>query len=180
MIHEPNGVQIEKVRYKAGLLKFASLYTTKRVWIRYLAIVAFSLLTGLLGLVLVQNTGIYSPGITGLSQGIARLAQSIIITEYNNIQSAKIAYDILFWLLVVFINVPLLIFAYFKIGKHFALMSLVYILTAQIFGFIIAQIPNTDKIMIFGNNKLAYPTIDNFFTNSLLDRDVTAGLAKKP
>ncbi|WP_038103398.1 YitT family protein [Ureaplasma diversum] len=179
MIHEPNGVQIEKVRYKAGLLKFASLYTTKRIWIRYLAIVAFSLLTGLLGLVLVQNTGIYSPGITGLSQGIARLAQSIIITSSNDAYNAKIAYDILFWLLVVFINVPLLIFAYFKIGKHFALMSLVYILTAQVFGFIIAQIPNTDKIMIFGNNKLAYPTIDNFFTNSLLDRDVTANLANK-
>lgn len=169
-------VQTEKIKYKAGLLKFASLYSTKKIAIRYLIILAFSLLTGLLGMLLVQNTGIYSPGVAGLSQGLGRFVQSILISNQTDTQQAKIAYDVIFWLLVILINIPLLVFAYFKIGKHFALMTLVYIVSSQIFGFIISQIPNSESVMIFGDNKLTYPSIDDFFNNGILTKNVSQGL----
>lgn len=95
MIHEPTGIVVEKVRYKAGLLKFASLYTTNRLWLRYLIIVLFSLLTGILAIIFEQKYE-FITGITGLSQGIARIVQSALIAHNQTLKQAKLAYDILF------------------------------------------------------------------------------------
>ncbi|EDU06031.1 YitT family protein [Ureaplasma urealyticum] len=169
-------VQIEKIRYKAGLLKFAALYSTKKIFLRYLIIVIFSLLASLLVLLLVHNTGIYSAGIMGTSQGIARILQSIMISNHSSPKEAKLAYDIMFWLFAIFVNIPLLVFSYKKIGKHFTLMTLTYIVTVQVFGFALSQIPNVEKIMIFGDNRLSYPPINSFFTNSILDEKIAQNI----
>ncbi|MCV3743664.1 YitT family protein [Ureaplasma sp. ES3154-GEN] len=161
--------QTETIKFKAGILKFASLYTTKRLWVRYLIIFILSLLTSVMALFLVQNTGIYSPGITGLSQGFARLIQTVILYNDSTLtNAAQISYNVLFWLLVILINVPLLIFSYKKLGKHFTLMTLLYLVATQVFGLLLSFIPGTDKIMIFGDNKITYPDADNFFTPRIL------------
>ncbi|WP_051675845.1 YitT family protein [Ureaplasma canigenitalium] len=162
-------VLTEKIKFKAGILKFANFYATKNIALTYLIVIGFSLFTGLIGLVFVQNTGIYSPGITGLSQGVARLTQTLLIQAGYSAQVSKTTYDVLFWLLVILINVPLVIFSYFKIGKHFALLTLVFLIGSQIFGLILALIPGSDHINIFGDNRITYPDIDNFFTNNILN-----------
>ncbi|MCV3753927.1 YitT family protein [Ureaplasma zalophigenitalium] len=166
--------QTETIKFKAGILKFASLYTTKRLWVRYLIILILSMTTSVISLFLVQNTGIYSPGVTGLSQGFSRLIQTVII--YLNpslVTQAQISYNVLFWLLVILINVPLLIFSYLKLGKHFTLMTLLYLVATQVFGLLLSFIPNTDKIMIFGDNKITYPKVDNFFTPRILAHQIS-------
>jgi len=49
------------------------------------------------------------------------------------------------------LNIPLIIFAYLKIGKHFALLSITYLSVVNIAGFSIGFIPNINNIFIFGN-----------------------------
>jgi uncharacterized membrane-anchored protein YitT (DUF2179 family) len=47
-------------------------------------------------------------------------------------------------------NIPLTIFAYYKISKKFAILSFSYLGSAQLFGFLLGLIPGF-QLNIFGN-----------------------------
>jgi uncharacterized membrane-anchored protein YitT (DUF2179 family) len=86
---------------------------------------------------LVEMTGLYTGGFAACFQGVARVVY--VVLHLNNIVSptlANVIYNALFWGLYVLLNIPLTIFAYFKINKQFAKLSIVYLITLQGMGFV--------------------------------------------
>ena len=63
----------------------------------------------------------------------------------------NLTYNILFWCLYFLINIPLIIFAYFRISKSFSLLTVVYITFSQLVGFGLGFINNGQGIFIFTN-----------------------------
>lgn len=141
--------QMEKKEFKSSLIKMMKPYSTTKKRIIYPLIISLGLVSAIATLFFVQNTGLFSMGVTGILQGIAKISQSSLIN--TNVETAAIVYNILFWLLYFIFNIPLFIFAYLKISKKFALLTIAYVCVSQIFGLCLSFIPNIHDIKIFGS-----------------------------
>lgn len=142
-------MQMNKVEFKSSLVKMMKPYSTKKKIIKYPLIVLLGFIASMSTLFLIQNTGLYSMGLSGILQGIARLSRDSI--SGDNEELGRIIYNILFWSLYFLINIPLIIFAYYKVSKKFASLTLVYVFCSQIFGLVFSFIPGVDQIFLFGN-----------------------------
>lgn len=143
--------QMEQISFKSNIVKFSKLHSTQKKRIRYSMIIVLGIVASISALFLIQNSGLYSPGVSALLQGFARLIKEVSMKTIGA-DGANIVYNILFWSLYFIVNIPLLIFSYKKISKKFTLMTLSYIITSQIFGLLISNlVPNINQIFIFGN-----------------------------
>jgi uncharacterized membrane-anchored protein YitT (DUF2179 family) len=77
---------------------------------------------------LIKNTGLYNSGLSGIVQGIARISDTFMIKNNVDTQTATLIFNLLFWVLYILINIPLFIFAYKKIGKTFANLTMVFVI----------------------------------------------------
>jgi uncharacterized membrane-anchored protein YitT (DUF2179 family) len=105
---------------------------------------------GVLVLFLLQNTGLYSPGLTAITQGISRLIYVLVKSRMSD-GTARLIYNVLFWGLYFLMNVPLFIFGYHKIGKTFSLLTIVFVIFNTATGFALSSIPGIEHLFIFGN-----------------------------
>jgi len=142
--------QIELMNFKSNIIKFSRLYSTKRIKIKYGLIFLLGILSSLVVLFLIKNTGLYSSGFSGVFQGFSRLIKVVCEKNKINDNSINIIYNFLFWGLYFISNIPLLIFAYFKISKSFAKSSTVFLIFSQLLGFIWGFIPGIEDIFFFG------------------------------
>jgi uncharacterized membrane-anchored protein YitT (DUF2179 family) len=88
---------------------------------------------------LVEVTGLYTGGFAACLQGIARLVYTAMMKHASGDNAELVAnyvFNGLFWGLYLLLNVPLTIFAFKKIGKSFAGLSLTYLVTLQLLGFV--------------------------------------------
>ncbi len=150
--------QMEKKEFKSSLIKLMKPYSTTKKRIIFPLIILLGLISAIATLFFVQNTGLFSMGITGVLQGIAKIVRASI---FDNPKLALIIYNLLFWLLYFILNIPLFIFAYYKISKKFSMLTLVYVCATQIFGLSLSFIPGINNIFIFGN------TTDNTINSSV-------------
>ena len=125
---------------------------TKKIDFKYKILITIlaSLIIGVLNLFFVKNTGLYSFGISAITQGISRVITTSIIGSVSQNILLLIS-SLTFWFLIVLINVPLLIFSYRKIGKKFTILTTIYLIVSSLFSFSLDQIPNISNIQIFGN-----------------------------
>lgn len=135
-----------RVRLFSSILSFSSRYHTLPLFRKIIVLLFASFFAGLFGAIFVQNTGLYMSGLAGTSQGIARLVRSFLSAEYEWV------YNLLFWLLIVLINIPLFFFGYYKISKEFAILTAVYVTFANLFGFIFSNIPGVSDFVLIGSN----------------------------
>jgi len=157
---------IQNVRFKSGIVKFSKLYDTTNLTKRYLLSFLFGIISGLATLFFIQNTGLYSPGLSGAIQGISRMVR----TSITDPTIARNVYNFLFWGLYFIANIPLCIFAYFKVGKHFAILTILQITGAQITGLIISFIPGASDIMVFGSTVI--DNDPNGYYEGLINNDI--------
>lgn len=143
-------VQIQNVKYSAKTIRMGAIYKISKLWQKYLLVAAIGCVASVIVWLLVQYTGVYSAGLSGIIQGLAKIVK-IQLDNANLEHIAMVVYNAMFWGLYFVINIPLLIFAYFKIGKHFALMTIVYIAFSQLVGFGLGFVNNGHGIFIFGN-----------------------------
>ena len=61
---------------------FSSLYEDNRLWVRYLIATAIGILMAFIVQICVKNTGLYSSGLSGINQGIARIA-NVLMLKYG-------------------------------------------------------------------------------------------------
>lgn len=152
----------QKIMYKAHGLKLGFIYRIHQTWAKYLACVVVGILAGLIAFLLLKNTGTYSSGLGGISQGIARIVQVVLAKNEVSTATIEATYNAMFWGIILLLNIPLLIFAYFKIDKQFALMTAVFIVTQNLVGLALGYIPNTESLFIFGSTaggiEIAYPS----------------------
>ncbi|MDQ0513725.1 uncharacterized membrane-anchored protein YitT (DUF2179 family) [Mycoplasmoides fastidiosum] len=148
---EWNYGQINVRSINFGSLKFTSYYDRKNILRRYLLSAIIGAIIGVFSFFFLQNAGIYNLGIFGLFQGISRLVFfEMTFSGYSQYQT-KIVFNLLFWSLNLFFNIPFAFFGYFKVGKQFAIISIINIISGTITGLIISSIPQLNNFFIFGD-----------------------------
>ncbi|WP_462218200.1 YitT family protein [Mycoplasmoides genitalium] len=133
----------KRVRISNSFLMFSNLYEAKKP-LKYALVYLLSIINAFLLLIFIQKTGLYSFGISSLTQGFARLV-FVLLKSFDETQRLLI-FNILYWLLYVFINIPLIIFSYKKIGKNFTILSTHFVVASNVFGFLISIIPGSDNL----------------------------------
>ncbi|AZZ65298.1 YitT family protein [Metamycoplasma phocicerebrale] len=154
---EPEQKTIYRAKIKQKLLRFGSMYRIKNVKIQILLTVIIGLLFGFTQYFFIQITGLYEMGIAAVSQSVARFTNYFMVTK--NIAGAKIIYNLIFWLLNLFANIPLFILSYKKISKKFAVLTIIFMVAVSVAGLIISNIPGTSKLLIFGGDNISLLTI---------------------
>lgn len=145
-------LDIQNVKYAAKTIRLGFLYKIDQFWMKSLIVLVLGAIVSVCVWLLVQYTGVYTAGISGIIQGIAKITK-IKIEELGEsyINLSNLIYNALFWGLYFVINIPLVIFAYFKIGKQFAILSAIYIAVSQGVGFGLGFINNGQGIFVFTN-----------------------------
>lgn len=142
---------ITRVKIANSMLKFSSLYRTKKLSLQIIIIFILALLSAVLGVLLIENTGLYDIGLASISQGLGRIAYYEI---YNNTSNSELSYaifNLIFWGVYLLFNIPLAIFGWFKIGKKFTVLSIIYIVISTLGGLGIAFIPGIEEVFVLGN-----------------------------
>jgi uncharacterized membrane-anchored protein YitT (DUF2179 family) len=106
---------------------------------KYLIAIVLGLVMSIATVILVEVTGLYTGGFGACFQGVARLVYASMMKHSTGAHAeyiAQVVYNALFWGLYVCLNVPLTIFAYKKINKSFAKISITYLLVLQGMGFV--------------------------------------------
>ncbi|WP_052664011.1 DUF2179 domain-containing protein [Mycoplasmoides alvi] len=141
---------VKRVRLTTSLLHFASFYELKNSWYRIFIIIVCALIQGFLSILLIQNTGLYNFGISSVTQGLARITYVQLSLTGAKID-INLIYQLVFWLLYLFINIPLIFFSWFKIGRRFTLYTTIYLVITNLFGFALGQIPGIEDLSLFTN-----------------------------
>lgn len=155
-----------RVKWTDKLYRFISIYKLTKTWKKALIVVASSLITAVVAVLLVQNTGLYIPGLEALSQGIAKISFFAMIRDGYSVELSYSIYTILFWVIYFIINVPLIVWSWFKISKEFSYLSCIYIFFNTLFAIGFSMIPNIQDIFIF--SKINAPVMENVDKYSLL------------
>ncbi|MDE7221659.1 MAG: YitT family protein, partial [Ureaplasma sp.] len=143
-------IKTQNIKYSAKTIRFGWLYKIDKLWMKILLVCLLGTVVSITTWLFVQYTGVYTPGISGIIQGIAKIIR-IQISNTGNTTTANIVYNVIFWGLYVLINIPLIIFAYYKIGKKFAILTLFFIISSQLVGFALGFINHGNGIFILTN-----------------------------
>jgi hypothetical protein len=138
-------------KFNSGIVKFSRLYALNKTWVKYFLAALLGLVMSISTTLLVEVTGLYTGGFGACFQGVARVVYAALSLKGVDHTLANTIYNALFWGLYVLLNIPLTIFAYFKINKQFAKLSIVYLLVLQGMGFVWGIISGLDNIQIFGD-----------------------------
>ena len=134
-------------------VKLNRFYSNINFHWKVLIIILSSFVIGTFSLFLIKNTGLYSMGISSLTQGLSRIITSSLLKNNVSNDTVNLVSDLTFWFFIVLVNIPLLFFSYKKIGKKFTILTVVYLLSSSIFSFSINQIPGISNISLFGDVK---------------------------
>lgn len=143
-------IKTQNIKYSAKTIRLGWLYKIDKLWAKILLVCLFGTIVSITTWLFVQYTGVYTPGISGIIQGIAKITR-IQISNAGNDSLANVIYNIIFWGLYVLINIPLIIFAYYKIGKNFAILTLFFIISSQLVGFALGFINGGNGVFILTN-----------------------------
>ncbi len=151
--------KMDRVRLHAASVFFAGMYDEKRVTMRYLVTTISAVIYSVITFFFVDITGLYSSGTSGLFQGFARLIGTALSLHGVNQDISNDVYQGLFWGIWFLANIPLILFAWYKVGKRFTKLTLVFVVTATFCGLLLS-IP----IFINPTNKFNYFFLGNPLT----------------
>ena len=124
-----NPHEVKLVKFKSSMLKFSVLYNEEYRFRKILITILLATFVSIATIFFIKNSGLFSAGISGVLQGVARLVNnSLLDSGVVTPEVADIIFNVLFWGLTAVINIPLVIFAYKKISKQFAIITIIYIL----------------------------------------------------
>lgn len=135
--------EFRNVKMNSKILHFKLLYYNMSNLKKYSILLVLALFTSLINVILVKSNGIYVSGLSGLSVGLARM-----LKIYSNSESL---YNIFYWVFTLILNIPLIIFSYYKIDKGFSIRTTFWMISSILIGISISFIPGIDKIYIFGS-----------------------------
>ncbi|EIN14936.1 Hypothetical protein, predicted transmembrane protein [Mycoplasmopsis agalactiae 14628] len=161
-IDQNSTYEINRIKVEEKVLHFSFLHTLTKFWQQSIVVLIISFLFSFISLLLVQNTGLYGLGLDALSHSIARLAAFIAINSGKSDQLARVIFNICFWMVNFVINIPLFIFASIKINKNFAILTMLFMLFATIFGIAFSSISGSENWLILGK------VIDSNFTSNAI------------
>ncbi|WP_027334670.1 YitT family protein [Mycoplasmopsis felifaucium] len=143
--------EIERVKINEKLLHFASIHRVNKFWHQSVFTILIAIVFAFLGIIFVQNTGIYGYGVDAVCHGIARFSAGLVDKYTYNSALAEKLFIILFWLVNMLLNIPLLILASYKINKKFSILTTLFLLFITVFGIGFSFIPGVTNIQIMGS-----------------------------
>jgi hypothetical protein len=155
---------IKRKKIKSSLLRFNFFYKITSLKIKVICAATIGLITALISVIFVQSTGLYTGGTSAFFQGFARMIYTILEINIPSSHDGNIVvFNVIYWFLYLLMNVFLGWFAYKKIGKEFAIISFVYILTTQVLGFLFGTLfeMTNVQINIFGVTNTIDPNLQN-------------------
>lgn len=136
--------------YKSTIGIFSKIYGRKDFKWRVGIAIVVGLMMSFTSLVFIQNTGVYISGTSGIFQGIARVAKTAIAKE-GDAALAETMYQILFYVLYLLTNIPLIVFSYKKMGKKFTILSAIVVIISNVVPLLINLIPEVKGVFVFGD-----------------------------
>ncbi|MGL5246480.1 MAG: YitT family protein [Mycoplasmoidaceae bacterium] len=146
----PNSTKYIKTNFSHPLGPLTYVFLNKDIWWRYTIAVIVGILTALASMFLIRNMGLYSFGLSGIFQGIARIVKVTSSKYITDPQTIENIYNILFYGLYLLANIPLIIFSYFKLGKRFTYLSTIVIVLGNVIPILLGLIPGINDIYLFG------------------------------
>ncbi|QNM93499.1 YitT family protein [Mycoplasma sp. Pen4] len=146
-------------KIKGTLLVFGFLYRIKKTWQKLLTMTIIGLIMGLLGVLLLQNTGLYALGLESFGQGIGSYFLFLISTTSNNKYLGYVIYNLCFWLIYFILNIPLLILSWKRISRSFTLYTMYYLAVFTISGVSFGFVPGISNVYLFTNLTANSPSI---------------------
>lgn len=134
--------EFRNVKMNSKILHFKILYYNMSDFKKYIILFVLALFTSLINIILVKNNGIYVSGLSGLSVGLARM---LFIST-----NSRILYNVFYWVFTLILNIPIIIFSYYKIDKSFSIKTTFWMISSIILGISFSFIPEIDKIYMFG------------------------------
>ena len=151
IINGSASANFEKKFFKSSTLRLSKIYSITSQRQKYLMVILIGMIIGFLTLIFLKNTGLYSMGVTAITQGVSRVITSVMVLNKVDKEVVNIVSEFTFWFFILFVNAPLLFFAKKYIGNQFTFLTLAYLLTSAIFPFSISFIPGIQDILLFGN-----------------------------
>ena len=151
IINGSASANFEKKFFKSSTLRLSKIYSITSQRQKYLMVILSGMIIGFLTLIFLKNTGLYSMGVTAITQGVSRVITSVMVLNKVDKEVVNIVSEFTFWFFILFVNAPLLFFAKKYIGNQFTFLTLAYLLTSAIFPFSISFIPGIQDILLFGN-----------------------------
>ncbi len=141
--------------YKTTIGLFSKIYGRNDFKWRIGIIIIVGLLMSFSSLLFIQNTGVYISGTSGIFQGIARVVK-ICLKKENNLSddTINLIYQIMFYVIYLATNIPLVIFSFKKMGKKFTILSTIVVVISNVVPLIISQIPGVNNFFIFGDTRI--------------------------
>ncbi|MDE6429343.1 MAG: YitT family protein [Malacoplasma sp.] len=141
--------------YKSTIGLFSKIYGRNDFKWRVGIIIIVGLLMSFTSLLFIQNTGVYISGTSGIFQGIARVVKMSLKKEGNlPDDTINLIYQIMFYVIYLTTNIPLIIFSFFKMGKKFTILSTIVVVLSNVVPLAINQIPGINNFFIFGDTRI--------------------------
>ncbi len=127
------------------------VFLKRDLWWRYLIAIIAGIISALASFFFVKNMGLYSFGLSGIFQGIARIVRVVFSKEITDPNTLDTIYNSLFYGLYLISNIPLIIFSFFKLGKHFTGLSTTVIVVSNVLPILIGLIEGANDVYLFGH-----------------------------
>ncbi|WP_391591900.1 YitT family protein, DUF2179 domain-containing protein [[Mycoplasma] cavipharyngis] len=165
-----NAKYYRKTEMPVPKLFFGNFYGIQTRWKRYLISIVASIIIAITAWLFFQYSGIYTAGLASFAQGFSRLSSVLVLNHNpNNEITSRIVSTVLFWTLFAFLNIPLIIFSYYRVGKNFTRITVISFLISDVVGLGLSFIPNVEKIVdIFGQTSSSYSGLEKYDVKILL------------
>lgn len=141
----------QSVKFSTKIIRLSNFYAITTNWKKYLIACVVGIFMGVGTLFFVEFTGLCAGGTAAIFQGLARLIRVIVVKQMGKQDLAIIIYNILFWGMYLVLNLLILTLLYKKLNRQCIIISFIYLVMAQLTGFLLSLIPNVDNISIFGD-----------------------------
>ncbi|MDE5553404.1 MAG: YitT family protein [Malacoplasma sp.] len=147
--------------YKSTIGLFSKVYSRSDWKWRVFIMCLVGFFMGFVSLLFIQNTGVYVSGTSGIFQGIARVIKVVMKEQKYDEEIINITYNLLFYLLYLFTNIPLIIFSWKKMGKKFTILSCIPVVISNVLPLLFNLIPGMNTVFIFGDTRTTITKIVN-------------------
>lgn len=163
-------------RISTNIVKFSKFYSQSKFWQKALISFGLGVIMALISVLFAESTGLYVGGFAAFFQGTARFTRTCLMnwcwqgldfTARSNVVTP--IYTAMFWGQYILLNVGLGIFAYKKIGKQFAILSMIYLVTLQGLGFIFSTFcPALEHLNMLGDTATVNTELAKYDVKMLL------------
>lgn len=123
-----------------GGVKLQFLFDIRKFSTKILIIVLVSMFMGTYNFFILEKTGLYSLGVGSIFQSVARCVK-YFMRERGDKATATATHTILFWGMSLVTNIPLAIFGYRRIGKKFAILTIINIAVSTVTSMFWSSLP---------------------------------------